>query len=341
MTSQGGIVLGPSVLGRKKEVWKTLFPPRESELFLTLAIIGGLYSVFLIGVKMDASLVVRSARNSWRIGFLGFLSALVASTSLLFSLVVGQLPGILLRGPFMFYVPLSLCFTFFPVLAHALEELDLLNSELGQLAMSSAVLNDLIYWVMLGFSIAFRQETMSHSVMGLFSFMALVLFSFTVLRRAVHSIVRRTPEGKPVKELYIVAVMLGVLLMAFVSSFIGATSILGALLLGFVIPCGPPLGSALVQKTEALVSEFLMPLFFVRVGYSVDVRAIHDWPVFIKFQAVIAVAYAAKFVGTLLTSLSCKIRFKTAVMLGLIMNIKGILELIHYHRWKSNKVITN
>lgn len=132
-------------------------------------------------------------------------------------------------------------------------------------------------------------------------------------------------------------VLLGVLVMAFVSSSIGVTPILGSLLLGLVIPGGQPFGSAIVQKTESIVSEFL-PIFYIQVGYSTDVYSIHNWPMFIKFQIIIALAYFAKFIVTFLASLTCKIRCWGALILGLIMNIKGILELIHYHRWKSNQV---
>ncbi|PON83271.1 DNA-directed DNA polymerase [Trema orientale] len=334
----GGIILGPSFLGRNPDVESKYNQPRENELLRTLAIIGGIYSVFLVGVKMDTALIVRSARNAWRIGIFGFLLALTVTTSLTFSLV-GHFPGILVRGPFVFYVPLALSYSFFPVVAHALEELDLMNSELGQLAMSCAMLNDLIYWFFLGLSVAFKQEKMSQSVQALFAFITFMIFTFTVIRRRILSIIRNTPFGKPVNEIYIVMVLVGVLVMAFISDFIGATSILGSLLLGLVIPAGPPLGSTIVQKTECFVSEFLMPLFFVHVGYSTDLKSIHNWQMFTKFQIVIVLGYFSKFFGTLLASFSCNIRFKSALMLSLIMNIKGILELIQFHRWKTNHYI--
>lgn len=302
-----------------------------------MAIIGGIYSVFLVGVKMDKFLIMRSAKNAWRIGIFGFLSSVTVGTCLFFA-QLSTFPGVRVRGPFVFYVPLSLSYTFFPVLTQALEELNLMNSELGQLAMSSAVLNDIIFWFFLALSVAFKQEKLSQSIQALCAFMTLVLLTFTVIRRSVRSAIKRTPVGKPIKEIYITTVLLGVLVMALVSSSIGVTSILGSLLLGLVIPGGPPLGSAIVLKTESVVSEFLMPMFFVQVGYSTDLKAIHNWPVFIKFQIIIALAYFTKFLGTFLASLTCKISVRSALMLGLIMNIKGILELIHYHRWKSNQV---
>ncbi|KAF4364056.1 hypothetical protein CsatB_010083 [Cannabis sativa] len=328
----GGIILGPSFIGGIPIVKATLYQPRETELFRTLAIIGGLYAVFLVGVKMDSSLIARSAKNSWRIGICGFLLALTVTSTLIFT-QLDHLPGIIMRGPFVFYVPLSLSYTFFPVVAEALEELNLMNTELGQLAMSSAMLNDFIFWFFLGLSVAFKQDTISHSIRAMFSFIVLAIFTFTVVRGRVKLIIRKTPIGKPINDVYIVCILVGVLFMALASDFIGSTSLLGPLLLGLVIPAGPPLGSALVQKTECFVSEFLLPLLFVQVGYSTDLKIIRNWEMFAKFQIIIVLGYLSKFVGTLLFSLSCKIKFKSAILLSLIMNIKGLLELINLHRW--------
>lgn len=152
-----------------------MFPPRENELMLPMAIIGGIHSVFLVGVKMDKFLIKRSTRNAWRIGIFGFLSHLTVGSCLIFA-QLSNFPGILAKGcSFAFYVPLSLSYTFFPVFTQALEELNLLNSELGQLAMSSAVLNDLIFWFFLALSIVFKQEKLSQSVQALCAFVTLVI----------------------------------------------------------------------------------------------------------------------------------------------------------------------
>lgn len=214
---------------------------------------------------MDKFLIKRSTRNAWRIGIFGFLSPLTVGSCLIFA-QLSNFPGILAKGgPFAFYVPLSLSYTFFPVLTQALEELNLLNSELGQLTMSSAVLNDLIFWFFLALSIVLKQEKLSQSVRALCAFITLVIFTFTVVRRSVQSVIRKTPVGKSIKEMHMSNVLLGVLVMAFVSSSIGVTPILGSLLLGLVIPGGLPFGSAIVQKTESIVSEFLIPIFYIQV----------------------------------------------------------------------------
>lgn len=126
--------------------------------------------------------------------------------------------------------------------------------------------------------------------------------------------------------------------MGFSADLIGASVIHGALMLGIIIPDGPPLGSILVEKTELIVSKFFLPLFFICVDYEMDVHVIQDWGAFVTLEGIFFAGYFAKFVGTALSSLFFKMRPKHAFLLGLIMNNKGIVEIISYFRWRETKV---
>lgn len=126
--------------------------------------------------------------------------------------------------------------------------------------------------------------------------------------------------------------------MGFITDFIGTSIIYGALILGFIIPDGPPMGSILVEKSEFLVSEVLLPLLFVRVGYEMNVHAIRNWDAFITLGCILFAGYFAKFVGIVLASLSFKLRPKHVFLLGLIMNNKGIIELNTYFQWRNREV---
>lgn len=79
--------------------------------------------MFLIGVRTEPTMVIRTARNAWRICVvLKYYSGFQMNT---FSSMV-------------FNVAMFLSFTYFLVIAQAVEELSLVNSELVQLAMSWA-----------------------------------------------------------------------------------------------------------------------------------------------------------------------------------------------------------
>lgn len=98
-------------------------------------------------------------------------------------------------------------------------------------------------------------------------------------------------------------------------------------------------GETLTAKTELLVSELLLPVFFFGVGSGVNVFSIDDWTIFAKRQIIILVLYFSKIVGVTVAGLLCKISFKNSLVLGMIMSMKGIVEVTIYSRWRTIKVI--
>ncbi|KAI4306890.1 hypothetical protein L6164_030130 [Bauhinia variegata] len=226
----------------------------------------------------------------------------------------------------------------FPVIHDALVELNLITSELGQIALSSSMLNDGIQWVTLAILSVKNSNKDSLSVMFLTCYIGLILVCIFVIRPAFMKLAAKTPPGKPVKEIYIVFILLGVLIMSVLADLIGVTSLQGPLLLGLVMPNGPPLGTALIERTEAIVSNFLLPFFHVYIGFLTDLSTITSWQSFAIIQTIIIASYAAKVVGCMVVARTYNIRVRHGIVLGLILNIKGIVDLMSLARMKKLKV---
>ncbi|KAG5589428.1 hypothetical protein H5410_039942 [Solanum commersonii] len=58
------------------------------------------------------------------------------------------------QGPFLIFMGISLSITAFPVLARILAELKLLTTDVGQMAMSAAAINDVAAWILLALAIS-------------------------------------------------------------------------------------------------------------------------------------------------------------------------------------------
>ncbi|KAI4306887.1 hypothetical protein L6164_030128 [Bauhinia variegata] len=153
---------------------------------------------------------------------------------------------------------------FYPVLSQALLELNLITSELGHIALSSAMINDALEWVSLVVGAMTRNR--QHSAQFLTCYLLMICLCVFITRPAMLIIEKRTPEGKPVKEIYIVLILLGVLIMAAISDIIGLSFLQGPLLLGLIMPNGAPLGTTLAEKSEVIILQFLLPLFFIYIG---------------------------------------------------------------------------
>ncbi|XP_004308963.1 PREDICTED: cation/H(+) antiporter 15-like [Fragaria vesca subsp. vesca] len=330
----GGIILGPSLMGHSKEIRDNLYGKKiHLQLFDTIAEIGSIYAIFLMSLKFDFAVLRRNAKKSWKIGIGGFLFPTVVTFSLIYP-ITGTAPKV----PWLMST-VTLSFSYFPVISQALYELNLMSSELGQLAMSSAMLNDALEWTSLTVGLIAAQNDCFKGILTFLSILGMLLFTLYVIRPLMIMIIKNTPEGKEVNEIYTVGILLGVLVMSVISDSIGLLSVGGPIFMGLVIPDGPPLGAAIEQKTEFVVSEFLMPMYFFRVGVSIDVHAIGDPATMEHLQSIILVLFVSKIVGVTLSGLLCKIGFKNSFMLSMIMSMKGLIELNALRHWRGSQII--
>ncbi|KAE8700147.1 Lipase 1 isoform 1 [Hibiscus syriacus] len=89
-------------------------------------------------------------------------------------------------------------------------------------------------------------------------------------------------------------------------------------------PRWTPLGSALVEKMEPVVSGFLMPLFASTCGMRIDFSYLNNSTPFVKHQALSAiVAVLVKFGVSFLVSFCCKIPTRDSLAFAFIMISKG------------------
>ncbi|RVW43236.1 Cation/H(+) antiporter 18 [Vitis vinifera] len=318
----GGILLGPSALGRNKQYLHSIFPPKSLTVLDTLANLGLLFFLFIVGLELDLKSLHRAGKKA--------LSIAVAGISLPFALGVGT--SFVLRatiskgvdaGPFVVFMGVALSITAFPVLARILAELKLLTTDVGQMAMSAAAVNDVAAWILLALAIALSGTGRS-PIISLWVWMA-----------------QRCPEGEPVDEMYICATLAAVLAAGFVTDAIGIHALFGSFVMGILVPKEGPFASALVEKVEDLVSGLLLPLYFVSSGLKTDVSTIRGLQSWSLLVLVIFTACLGKIAGTIAVSLCCRMPVREALALGFLMNSKGLVELIVLNIGKERKVLND
>jgi len=143
-----------------------------------------------------------------------------------------------------------------------------------------------------------------------------------------------------VDEIFICATLGAVLAAGFVTDTIGIHALFGAFVLGVLAPKEGPLSGALVEKVEDLVSGLLLPLYFVSSGLKTNVGTIQGAQSWGLLVLVIFTATFGKVVGTIVVSLLCKMPLPEALALGILMNSKGLVELIVLNIGKDRKVRT-
>lgn len=113
----------------------------------------------------------------------------------------------------------------FPVLSHALDELGLLNSNLGRTVMSGALVADLSSWVLNAAVTSAKLIVKSNSplrAMGsVGSLVVFVLFVYYVARPLILKELNKTPTGELVDEWCYLVSVLAALVAALLSETIG------------------------------------------------------------------------------------------------------------------------
>lgn len=94
----------------------------------------------------------------------------------------------------------------------------------------------------------------------------------------------------------------------------------------------------LMERIEDLVEGLLLPLYFASSGLKTNVTTISGAKGWGILGLVIATACAGKIVGTFVTAVAYRIPVREAMTLAVLMNTKGLVELIVLNIGKEKKV---
>lgn len=337
---QGGILLGPSALGRNKNYLQAIFPPSSITVLDTLANLGLLFFLFLAGLELDPKSLRRTGNKALAIAIVGISLPFALGISSSFVLRKTIAKGV--NGPaFLVFMGVALSITAFPVLARILAELKLLTTDVGRMAMSAAAVNDVAAWVLLALAISLSGDHVSPlvPVWVFLSGCGFVICAILIVPPIFKWVTRHCHVGEPVDETYICATLAFVLAAAFITDSIGIHAMFGAFVIGVLVPKNGPFTSALTEKVEDLISSLFLPLYFVSSGLKTNVATIQGLQSWGLLALVICTACFGKIVGTVAVSSICKMPLREALALGFLMNSKGLVELIVLNIGKDRKVM--
>ncbi|KAJ7571719.1 hypothetical protein O6H91_01G174700 [Diphasiastrum complanatum] len=338
----GGIILGPSALGRDHAYLSKIFPPQSLTVLDTFANMGLLFFLFLVGLELDLKALRKTGKDALVIAGAGISVPFVAGIGVSFVLRNTISKGVKF-APFLVFMGVAMSITAFPVLARILAERKLLTTDVGQTAMSAAAVNDVVAWILLALAVALSGTNKSPAIAAyvLLCGLAYVVFMFLVTKPIMTRIANRSPDNEPIKEIYVCITLAGVLVAGFVTDSIGIHGIFGAFVFGLIIPKDGPFAGILIEKLEDFVTILMLPLYFASSGLKTNVGAIHGARSGGLLVLVIATACFGKILGTFFASRSQGLPARKAWTLGFLMNTKGLVELIVLNIGKERKVLND
>ncbi|CAA0820621.1 Cation/H(+) antiporter 15 [Striga hermonthica] len=333
-----GVLLGPTFFGSNPAL-RELFPVSSFYIVDTFAYFGVMFFLFIIGVKTDLSLVQKSGKKAVAIGVCTFVVPLLLN-SMVGKLISNSVPMEPSLHRSIVWVASFQAVTSFHVIVCLLADLKLMNSDLGRLAIPSSMIGSLcsLFWTVVVFTGKQSVHGKEHTPALLLTFLAiLVLFSVCIFRPIVRGIAKSC-SSKSVGENHVIIIFILVLGSAIYGEYFGQHFILGPIIMGMVIPDGPPLGSALVDKLELFISSIVLPIFFVVSTARIDFSSI-SFRSFAIVECLALFSLLWKIAGVMLTLLFWKMPMRDAAYLAIILSNQGIVEVLMLERAKSIDLI--
>ena len=343
-----GLILGPSVLGALfPQFSQMLFhPPLHGVpielsdvgfkwIFSTIAHLGLILLLFLIGLEFDFSHLKVNSRAALAISLTGVV--------LPFGLGVLLAPWILphleqhpeATGPIpalglALFLGTALSITAIPILGRIMLEMNITRTRLGTLTISSAAIDDAAGWILLA--------TVAALVKGKFAILDTLLMLGETLAFAAFMIwgvrpLLRTWARKAGAERNLSLTDLAVLFCilfgcAIVTNRIGIFAIFGAFLLGAVLSEEVAFREAAARKLRDFVMAFFLPIFFTYTGLRTNIGSLETATQWMLCGLVLLAAIAGKFGGCLLAARWSGFPWRDAACIGTLMNTRALMELI-------------
>ncbi|MDU4251116.1 cation:proton antiporter [Pseudomonas sp.] len=326
-----GIMLGPIILGAlAPQIHAALFEASSLPALSALSQLGLVLFMFVVGAELRAPDGVRNQLRS---------ASIVGTLSVLLPIVLGILISVLLHPsmappgvglwPFALFMSAAMSITAFPVMARILKERGQSQTRMGQLAMTSAALADVLAWIVLAIVVALNSQQSGalsawQTTLGLAALIGVV---FVVLKPLCAWVLRSyCTNGQP-DLIVLTFLVLGALGCAALTQWMGVHAVFGAFLFGVCLPRDDRLLANLVERLEYPTLALLMPVFFALAGLSTRSEAFTVSGLG-ALLLVLAAAILGKVLGGAAGARLARLSWRDSFALGSLMNARGLMELI-------------
>ncbi|HUL13624.1 MAG TPA: cation:proton antiporter [Methylococcaceae bacterium] len=330
-----GVLLGPSLLG-----WL-----EADQVIKLLAEIGIILLLFEVGLETDIRQLVKTGFQSLFVAVSGFILPFVFGFLLSRNLFqLSLLESLFIGG--------ALTATSIGITIRVLTDLQRQNSPEAHVVLGAAVIDDVLGVILLAMLYEFSQagEVNLGNAGRVMSFIAVFFLLAPVFAKLISLIIRKFDRVSQTDGLIPTTIVSLVLFFAWLAHAMGAPELLGGFAAGlalsrrFFMPFGlalrtdPDFAGRIENQMRPIIQLFV-PIFFVMVGLSLNLRVI-DWtsPFIWSFSlSLFVIAVLGKLLGALLLRGPWPARFA----IGIAMIPRGEVGLIFAELGRVSAILNN
>jgi Kef-type K+ transport system membrane component KefB len=322
-----GIMLGPSLLGRvAPELGAYILPAAITPALTLVAQLGVVLYMFLVGLELNLDRVGSRARATVAISHASIVVPFVLGSCLALYLYPRFSTSDVPFTSFALFIGVAMSITAFPVLARILADRGMTRSELGVIALTCAAVDDVTAWCLLACVVAVAEARAGNAVLVVALTIAFIALMLVVVRPLVRRLV--APSQGRVTWPAILLTLAGLVASALITERVGVHAIFGAFLFGAIVPHDSRLARTWTDNLTAPVTTSLLPAFFAFAGLRTRIDLVSGVFAWFVCGLIILVATVGKFGGTLVAARLTGLDARQATGLGLLMNTRGLMQLI-------------
>ncbi|CAF4504854.1 unnamed protein product [Rotaria sp. Silwood2] len=333
-----GIIFGPSILGYATGWTDAIWPASTLQVFQLIANLGLIFFMFFLGLELDLNQI----KANWKVTI---PVACAMGIGCLVALWFYQLnDGIdTSKTAFILFIASGFGFSAFPVLATLLNSMNLLNEPIGIQTISLAAVEDIVVWVVLAVASAFSLG--GSALQGLYTllltlaFILIMVFIIRPIFNLIHGYYVR--QENDCNVYIVVGCFLLLLIASFTTEVMGIHAFFGAFIAGLCIPRRGELVEFLSIRIELIIVEFFLPLYFANSGLKTRLDLLNTGRAWWTLIILLVLASVAKIVPvTLATKLCTRKSWNYCASMGVLMNTRGIVQLVVLNIGVQLKVIS-
>jgi Kef-type K+ transport system membrane component KefB/nucleotide-binding universal stress UspA family protein len=329
-----GVVLGPSAFGALlPEARHLLFPdtPALKHMMGVVSEIGVLLLLLLTGMEANLELVRRRRRAVISTSLSGIALPFLCGALLTYALPDYVVPRATERLVTALFMGTALAISSVKIVAVTLMEIGVIRRDIGQLILSTAILDDTLAWIIIAVIsgiAAYGTVNLAGVGAGLAGTALFLAFSLTVGRRRGAGLIVWVNDHMTIEVPVITAILVVMLAMALITDLLGVHMALGAFVAGLLVGQSPILTEHIEGQLRGFIFAFFSPVFFAVAGLGMDLRVLMNPTLLLFTGAVIVAASGGKFAGALLGGRLGGLTARESLAMATGLNARGSTEVI-------------